>query len=118
MVTWGRNNKIMPNLTFYISVDQSDRFIDLPDFTRNCCALCTDILGAESDKVQIIYVDVRPGCGHPVYAELFYRLTTSRTPDVMENFMRELELSICQASGLMARIRCFGSTALQIYARN
>ncbi len=108
----------MPNLTFYISVDQSDRFTDLPDFTRHCCALCTDILGAESEKIHIIYVDVRPGCGHPVYAELFYRLTKSRTSDVMENFMRELDMAILQASGLMARIRCFGSTALQICARN
>lgn len=118
MVTWGKNNKIMPNLTFYISEDQFDRFTDLPDFTHNCCALCTDILGAESEKVHIIYVDARPGCGHPVYAELFYRLTKSRTPQVMDNFMRELDLAIRQASGLMARIRCFGSNARQIYARN
>ncbi|WP_121553504.1 hypothetical protein [Gibbsiella quercinecans] len=108
----------MPNLTFYISEDQSGRFTDLPDFTHNCSALCSHILGAESEKVHIIYIDVRPGCGYPVYAELFYRLTKLRTPEVMENFMRELDRAIRQASGLTARIRCFGSTAPQIYARN
>jgi hypothetical protein len=57
--------------------------------------------------VHIIYVDVKPGCGHPVYAELFYRLTNVRTSEVMEEFMRELERAIRQASGLTARIRCF-----------
>jgi hypothetical protein len=108
----------MPNLTFYVSEDQSDRFTDLPDFTHKCCALCRDILGAESEKVHIIYIDVRPGCGHPVYAELFYRLTKSRTPEVMGDFMHELDRAIRQASGLMARIRCFGSTASQIDARH
>ncbi|WP_413727836.1 hypothetical protein [Sodalis sp. RH19] len=108
----------MPNLTFYISEDQSDRFTDLPDFTHICRALCSEILGAEAEKVHIIYVDVRPGCGHPVYAELCYRLTKSRVPDVMEKFMRELDLAIRQASGLMARIRCFGSSAPQIFALN
>ncbi|MCV9376427.1 MULTISPECIES: hypothetical protein [Hafnia] len=108
----------MPNLTFYISEDQSDRFADLPSFTHNCSALCCGILGAEPEKVHIIYVDIKPGCGHLVYAELFYRMTTLRTPEVMKNFMYELDLATQQASGLIARIRCFGSTSSQLYARN
>lgn len=108
----------MPNLTFYISADHSDRFTDLPNFTHHCSKLCCDILGAEPEKVHIIYVDVRSGCGHPVYAELFYRLTKWRTPEVMNNFMCELDLAIRLATGLMVRIRCFGFTATQIYARN
>lgn len=108
----------MPNLTFYITEHQSDRFKDLCNFTCNCSALCCEILGAESKNVHIIFVDVKPGCGLPVYAELFYRQTKQRTQDVMENFIRELDLAIQQASGLTARIRCFASPAQQLYARN
>ncbi|VEC79196.1 Uncharacterised protein [Raoultella ornithinolytica] len=96
----------MPNLTFYLSQEHAARFSDLRDLTRTCSALCTGILAAESENVHIIYVDVKPGCGHPVYAELFYRLTNVRTSEVMEEFMRELERAIRQASGLTARIRC------------
>ncbi len=87
----------MPNLTFYLSEEYADRYTDLPDFTRTCSALCTDILAAEPDNVHIIFVTVKPGCGHPVYAELFYRLTPRRTQEVMENFMRELDLATQQA---------------------
>lgn len=108
----------MPNLTFYISEDQSDKFKSLYHFTHKCSALCCDILGAEPKNVHIIFVDVTPGCGQPVYAELFYRLTKLRTTEVMENFMRELDFATRQASGLTTRIRCFGSPAQQIYARN
>ena len=108
----------MPNLTFYISENQSDRFKDLYDFTHNCSTLCCEILGAESQNVHIIFIDVKTGCGQPVYAELIYRLTKWRTQEVMENFMRELDFAIQQASGLIARIRCFGSPAPQIFARN
>lgn len=108
----------MPNLTFYLSEEHADRFTDLPDFTRTCSALCADILAAEPDNVHIIFVTVKPGCGHPVYAELFYRLTPWRTQEVMENFMCELDLATQQAWGLMARIRCFGSPAPYPYAKN
>lgn len=108
----------MPNLTFYLSEEHVDRFTELPDFTRTCSALCTGILAAEPGNVHIIFVTVKPGCGHPVYAELFYRLTPRRTQEVMENFMRELDLATQQAWGLMARIRCFGSPAPYPYAKN
>lgn len=108
----------MPNLTFYISQQHAGRLTDLHDLTRACSALCTGILAAESENVHIIYVEVKPGCGHPVYAELFYRLTNVRTSEVMEEFMRELERAIRQASGLTARIRCFGSAASHLFARN
>lgn len=112
----------MPNLTFYISENDSDKdsdkFKNLDDFTRKCSAFCCDILGAESKKVHIIFVDVKPGCGQPVYTELFYRLITLRTHEVMENFMRELYFATQQASGLMARVRRFGSPAEYLFARN
>ncbi|WP_410955645.1 hypothetical protein [Raoultella planticola] len=108
----------MPNLTFYISQQHAGRLTDLHDLTRACSALCTGILAAESENVHIIYVEVKPGCGHPVYTELFYRLTSERPPEVMAEFMRELERTIREASGLTARIRCFGSAASHLFARN
>ncbi|WP_336709113.1 MULTISPECIES: hypothetical protein [unclassified Cedecea] len=108
----------MPNITFYISEDQSDRITGFQDLTRTCFALCTEILNAEPDNIHIIFVNVRPGCGHPIYVELFYRLTESRTPEVMDKFMHELDAVIRLSTALTARIRCFGSPALQIYARN
>lgn len=80
--------------------------------------LCCDILGAEPKNVHIIFVAVKPGFGQPVYAELFYRLTTLRTTDVMKNFMRELDFATQQTSGLMTRIRCFASPAEHLFARN
>jgi len=108
----------MPNLTFYIAENQADVLQRAGDFTHKCRALCCDILRAEPQNVHIIFVAVKPGCGQPVYAQLFYRLTTLRTQDVMENFMGELDAAIQQASGLTPRIRCFGSPAEQIFARN
>ncbi len=48
----------------------------------------------------------------------FYRLTSERPPEVMAEFMRELERTIREASGLTARIRCFGSAASHLFARN
>jgi hypothetical protein len=36
----------------------------------------------------------------------------------MEKFMREVDLATQQASGLTARIRCFGSQAEHLFARN
>lgn len=108
----------MPNLSFYISEHHANAFKNLYDFTDKCRALCCDILGAERKNVHIIFIEVKPGCGQPVYAELFYRLTTLRTREVMENFMRELDVATQQASGLTARIRCFGSQAAHLFARN
>lgn len=108
----------MPNLTFYISENHADKFKNLSDFTRQCSALCCTTLGADPKNVHIIFVDVKPGCGQPVYAELFYRLTTWRTHEVMENFMRELDCATHEASGLTTRIRCFGFPAEHLFARN
>lgn len=108
----------MPNLTFYISENHADKFQNLDALTDRCSALCRDILGSERKNVHIIFIKVKPGCGQPVYAELFYRLTPWRTHKVMESFMRELDVATQQASGLTARIRCFGSQAEHLFARN
>jgi len=53
-----------------------------------------------------------------IFSSFFYRLTTLRTPEVMENFMRELDVVTQHTSGLTARIRCFGSQAEHLFARN
>ena len=108
----------MPNLTFYFSENHADRFKNLCELTVTAWELDGDILGADRENVHIIFIDVKPGCGQPVYAELFYRLTTLRTPEVMENFMRELDVVTQHTSGLTARIRCFGSQAEHLFARN
>ncbi|WP_313161729.1 hypothetical protein [Kosakonia cowanii] len=108
----------MPNLTFYLSENHADKFQNLDALTDRCNALCCDILGAERKNVHIIFINVKPGYGQPVYAELFFRLTPLRTPEMMEKFMREVDLATQQASGLTARIRCFGSQAEHLFARN
>ena len=108
----------MPNLTFYLSENHADKFQNLDALTDRCSALCCDILGAERKNVHIIFINVKPGCGQPVYAELFFRLTSWRSPEVMEKFMCELDLATQQASGLTARIRSFESPAAPLFSRN
>ncbi|WJV63408.1 hypothetical protein PCO87_04810 [Pectobacteriaceae bacterium C52] len=108
----------MPNISFYISDDKFDELTGLPALTHRCAELCTGILQAEPDKVHIIYIAIRHGRGHPVYAEVCYRLEPHRTPEVMASFISDLEAVIQQEIGLMARIRCFGSAPSQIYSRN
>jgi hypothetical protein len=65
-----------------------------------------------------IYAPVRHGRGHPVFADIRYRLAAARTPPVMERFMDELDDALGAATGFAARIRCFGYAAPNIYARN
>ncbi len=94
----------MPNLIFYISENHSDKFKNLNNFTHRCSDLCCDILGAELKNVHIIFINVNSGCWQPVYAELFYRLTTLRTQEVMENFIRELDFATHQDTYSLLRI--------------
>ena len=108
----------MPNLTFYIDENYSENFKEIGDFTDKCRTLCCNVLGAEPKNVHIIFINIKPGCGRPIYAELFYRLTTLRTNEIMEGFMRELDFAIQQAFGLKARIRCFGSPEAHLFALN
>lgn len=108
----------MPNVTFYIHSQKMPSDESLAGLSSDCIALCTSVLEAKLEKVHVIYVDVRHGHGHPVFAEVQYRLETSRTPSVMNQFMEGLETAIDRRTGLKARIRCFGYTASNIYARN
>lgn len=108
----------MPVLTFYIAENQSDSLRNLCEFAHRRRALRCDIPGAKPANVHIIFANAKPGCGQSACAGLFYRLATWRTAEVMENFIREPDCAIYQASGLMSRIRCFGSMAEHIFARN
>jgi len=90
----------------------------LAELSTDCITLCTDILAAELNNVHIVYVAVRHGHGHPVFAEVQYRLGALRTPTVMTRFMAALDDAIARRTGLAARIRCFGFAATDIHARN
>ncbi|MFM0382780.1 hypothetical protein [Paraburkholderia dipogonis] len=108
----------MPNVTFYISTGQMPSDETLAELSRDCVELCTSVLEAALENVHVIYVDVRHGHGHPVFAEVKYRLETFRTPSVMNQFMEALDDAIARCTGLTARIRCFGYAASNIHARN
>jgi hypothetical protein len=108
----------MPNVTFYIAAGQMPSDETLAELSSDCIELCTSVLGAALKNVHVIYVDVRHGHGHPVFAEVQYRLETFRTPPVMNQFMEALDDAIARRTGLTARIRCFGYAASNIHARN
>ncbi|AXF18806.1 hypothetical protein [Paraburkholderia caledonica] len=108
----------MPNVTFYIPTGQMASDETLAELSRDCVELCTGVLAAALDNVHVIYVEVRHGHGHPIFAEVQYRLETFRTPSVMNRFMEALDDAITRRTGLTARIRCFGYAASNIHARN
>lgn len=108
----------MPNVTIFIPADKMPPDDALAQLTAQCTDLCTDILHAALANVHIVYVAVRQGRGHPVFAEIQYRLEPFRTPPVMEQFMDRLDDAIRRNTCLTARIRCFGHAAQSIYARN
>lgn len=108
----------MPNVTIFLSEDTMPSDAALASLTERCTQLCTDVFHAALETVHIIYVPVRHGRGHPVFADICYRLGSSRTPPVMERFMGELDTTIQAATGATARIRCFGFAADHIHARN
>jgi len=108
----------MPNVTFHIDAKQMPSDESLAELSRDCVELCTNVLEAKLKNVHVIFLDVRHGHGHPVFAEIQYRLETSRTPPVMNQFMEALDSVIARRTGLTARIRCFGYAASNIHARN
>ena len=108
----------MPNVTIYIPADKMPPDEVLAELTEQCTDLCTGALQAALANVHVIYVAVRHGRGHPVFAEIQYRLEPFRTPPVMERFMAGLDDAIRRNIDLTARIRCFGYAASSIHARN
>ncbi|WP_374620800.1 4-oxalocrotonate tautomerase family protein [Pandoraea sp.] len=108
----------MPNVTIYIPRGRMPSDARLAELSRDCIKLCTSVLEAALENVHVIYVEVRHGHGHPVFAEVQYRVETFRTPAVMNPFMKGLDEAIERCTGLTARIRCFGYAASNIHARN
>ena len=108
----------MPNVTIYIDAAKMPPDEALAELTEHCTELCTGILRAALANVHIVYVAVRHGRGHPAFADIQYRLEPFRTPSVMERFMEGLDDAIKGNIGLTARIRCFGTTASSLHARN
>jgi len=108
----------MPNLTFYIHSGKMPSAERLAALSEDCVELCTSVLEAALKNVHVIYVGVQQGHGHPVFAEVQYRLEPFRPPEVMNRFAQALENTIDRHTGLTARIRCFGYAASNIYARN
>lgn len=108
----------MPNVTIFLPADEMPPDAVLSELTDHCTALCTGTLRAALDNVHVIYVPVRHGRGHPVFADIRYRLAESRAPQVMERFMEGLGDAIRQATGFTTRIRCFGYAATSLHARN
>lgn len=108
----------MPNVTIYIPADEMPSDEALAELTAQCTELCTGVLRAALANVHIIYVAVRLGRGHPIFAEIQYRLDPFRTPPVMERFMEGLDDAMKRNIGLTARIRCFGYATSSIHARN
>jgi hypothetical protein len=108
----------MPNITVFIPTEKMPSDVQLAKLSEQCTDLCTGLLQATLTNVHIIFVGVRPGRGHPVFAEIQFRQTPFRTPSVMDQFMAALEITINQCTDLTARIRCFGYDASSIYARN
>ncbi|GBQ88470.1 hypothetical protein [Asaia krungthepensis] len=108
----------MPNVTIFLPAEAMPPDAMLSELTDRCTELCTGTLQAALDNVHVIYVPVRHGRGHPIFADIRYRLAEFRTPQIMERFMAELDDAIRQATGLTTRIRCFGYTASSLHARN
>jgi hypothetical protein len=108
----------MPNVTLYIATEYIPSNEKLAELSRDCIELCTRILQAALKNVHVIYVEVLHGHGHPVFAEVQYRLETYRTPQVMNEFTQALDSAIVRCTGLTGRIRCFAYATASIHARN
>ncbi|PJL06461.1 hypothetical protein [Stenotrophomonas maltophilia] len=108
----------MPRLSIYFTEERMPAKDSLDALTEQCAVLCTNVLGAALDNVHILYLAARQGQGHPASAELAYRLGPGRTPELMDAFMRQLDLAIQDHAGLTARIRCFGYANDALHARN
>ncbi|RKP47785.1 hypothetical protein [Pararobbsia silviterrae] len=108
----------MPNVTFHIDATRMPSEERLAELSRDCIELCTQVLDAELKNVHVLFLEVRHGHGHPIFAEILYRLEPFRTPAVMNRFIEALDDAIVHRTGLIARVRCFGYAASNLYARN
>ncbi|BFO55209.1 MULTISPECIES: hypothetical protein [Comamonadaceae] len=108
----------MPNITLFIPAAAMPSDEAVADLSDRCALLCTGLLRAALANVHVACVAVHHGRGHPVFADVRYRLEPFRTTAVMEAFMQGLEEAILHTLRLIPRIRCFGYAAPNLHARN
>lgn len=108
----------MPNITIYVPTGHMPSEERLAELSHECIKLCTSVLEAALKNVHVNYVEVWHGHGHPVFAQVQYRIETFRTSSVMNRFMEGLDDAIARCTGFTARIRCSGYAASNIHARN
>ncbi|WP_322026727.1 hypothetical protein [Burkholderia sp. BCC1977] len=108
----------MPSVTIFIPEASMPSNAVLDALSSACETLCTDVLSAAPGTIHVAYVPVRHGCGHPVSAEIRFRIASFRTTELMNRFMTELDREILHHTGFVARIRCFGHDTPHLHARH
>lgn len=58
----------MPNITFHLDANRVPSDESLVELSRECVELCTQVLDAELKNVHVVFLSVRHGHGHPVFA--------------------------------------------------
>ncbi|MCE0495554.1 hypothetical protein [Vibrio salinus] len=108
----------MPNISIMIPESEMTSGMQLDQFVSECTKLCTHVLKAKRNNVNIQFIKTTPGFGLPVSIEIKYRLEPFRTAEIMTSFLLGLNSCVAKTIQLPARIRCFGYDASNIYALN
>lgn len=108
----------MPSITIFIPGTSMPSNAALDALSSACETLCTDVLSAAPGTIHVAYVPIRHGRGHPVSAEIRFRIASFRTTELMDRFMAELDREILRHTGFVARIRCFGYDTTHLHARH
>ncbi|RQS52729.1 hypothetical protein [Burkholderia sp. Bp8986] len=108
----------MPSVTILIPGTSMPSSAALDALSSPCETLCTEVLRAVPGTIHVAYVPIRLGRGHPVSAEIRFRIASFRTTELMDRFMAELDREILRHTGSIARIRCFGYDTTHLHARH
>ncbi|RQR33722.1 MULTISPECIES: hypothetical protein [unclassified Burkholderia] len=108
----------MPSVTIFIPGTSMPSSAALDALSSACETLCTEVLSAAPGTIHVAYVPIRLGRGHPVSAEIRFRIASFRTTELMDRFMAELDREILRHTGFIARIRCFGYDTTHLHARH
>ncbi|MCR4465391.1 hypothetical protein [Burkholderia sp. SCN-KJ] len=108
----------MPSVTIFIPGTSMPSNAALDALSSACETLCTEVLRAAPGTIHVAYVPIRHGRGHPVSAEIRFRIASFRTTELMDRFMAELDREILRHTGFVARIRCCGYDTTHLHARH
>ena len=110
----------MPSVTVFIPESRlTEHATNVPGFVASVTGICTDVIGAALDNVQILLVPTLPVLqGPPGYIEVKLRAGPSRSAAAMDRFMAGLDDASRVQFGCRMRIRCFTSGADTLFARN